>query len=93
MRILGISLNPGPFTVKEHVLITIMATVGYTSAYAVSPLSLNHTAYGSQRRSGQTDIIAVQRVFYNQIFSFGYQWMVVMSTQLVCLCFPPVRSQ
>lgn len=31
----------------------------------------------------QTDIIAVQRVFYNQVYSFAYQWMVVMSTQLV----------
>ena len=29
------SLNPGPFTVKEHVLITIMANVGFQSAYAV----------------------------------------------------------
>ncbi|KAI0791286.1 OPT oligopeptide transporter [Abortiporus biennis] len=64
VKILGIPLNPGPFNVKEHVLITIMATVGYQSAYA-------------------TDIIAVQRVYYNQIYNFGYQWMVVMSTQLI----------
>jgi len=60
----GISLNPGPFSIKEHVLITIMAGVGGPSAYA-------------------TDIIAVQRVYYHQTFSFGYQWMVVMSTQLI----------
>ncbi|KAJ7232442.1 OPT oligopeptide transporter protein-domain-containing protein [Mycena haematopus] len=33
-RIFGVSLNPGPFTVKEHVLITIMASVGAGSAYA-----------------------------------------------------------
>ncbi len=52
IKILGHSLNPGPFTVKEHVLVTIMGTVGYTSAYA-------------------TDIIAVQRVFYNQQWSFA----------------------
>ena len=26
--IFGVSLNPGPFTVKEHVLLSIMATVG-----------------------------------------------------------------
>jgi len=64
VKILGVSLNPGPFSIKEHVLITIMATVGYQSAYA-------------------TDIIAVQRVYYNQIYNFGYQWMVVMSTQLI----------
>ena len=34
-KIFGVSLNPGPFTVKEHVLITIMASVGAGSAYAV----------------------------------------------------------
>ncbi|KAL1942284.1 hypothetical protein VTO73DRAFT_6348 [Trametes versicolor] len=64
VKIFGISVNPGPFTVKEHVLVTIMASVGYQSAYA-------------------TDIIAVQRVYYNQIYNFSYQWMVVMSTQLI----------
>ncbi|KAG6897986.1 hypothetical protein C0992_007940 [Termitomyces sp. T32_za158] len=63
-KIFGIPLNPGPFSIKEHVLITIMATVGYQSAYA-------------------TDIVAVQRVYYGQIFSFGYKWMLVMSTQLI----------
>ncbi|KIK68259.1 hypothetical protein GYMLUDRAFT_35638 [Collybiopsis luxurians FD-317 M1] len=64
VKIFGVQLNPGPFTIKEHVLVTVMASVGYQSAYA-------------------TDIIAVQRVFYNQIYSFSYQWLVVMSTQLI----------
>ncbi|OBZ72977.1 Sexual differentiation process protein isp4 [Grifola frondosa] len=64
VKIFGLSLNPGPFTLKEHVLITIMANVGYQSAYA-------------------TDIIAVQRVYYHQTYNFIYQWMVVMSTQLI----------
>ncbi|KAG6872081.1 hypothetical protein C0995_013225 [Termitomyces sp. Mi166 len=62
--IFGLRLNPGPFMVKEHVLITIMATVGYQSAYA-------------------TDIVAVQRVYYNQLYNFSYQWFIVMSTQLI----------
>ncbi|KAG7439560.1 uncharacterized protein BT62DRAFT_1013784 [Guyanagaster necrorhizus] len=30
-----------------------------------------------------TDIVAVQWVYYNQTYNFGYQWMVVMSTQLI----------
>ncbi|KAI0739693.1 OPT oligopeptide transporter [Daedaleopsis nitida] len=64
VKIFGIAINPGPFTLKEHVLITIMATVGYQSAYA-------------------TDIVAVQRVYYNQIYNFSYQWLIVMSTQLI----------
>ncbi|KZT04573.1 OPT oligopeptide transporter, partial [Laetiporus sulphureus 93-53] len=64
VKLFGVPLNPGPFSVKEHVLITIMASVGASSAYA-------------------TDIIAVQRVYYSQDYNFGYQWMVVMSTQLI----------
>ena len=36
VKIFGVSLNPGPFTIKEHVIITIMANVGSGSAYAVS---------------------------------------------------------
>nr|AGA20380.1 oligopeptide transporter 9 [Phanerodontia chrysosporium] len=62
--VFGLHLNPGPFTIKEHVLVTVMAGVGAVSAYA-------------------TEIIAVQRVYYNQNFSFLYQWMLVMSTQLI----------
>ncbi|KAG9310425.1 OPT oligopeptide transporter protein-domain-containing protein [Chiua virens] len=63
-QLFGVSLNPGPFSIKEHVLITIMAGVGSQSAYA-------------------TDIIAVQRVYYNQRYGFSYQWFLVVSTQLI----------
>ncbi|PPQ78774.1 hypothetical protein CVT25_010647 [Psilocybe cyanescens] len=64
IAVFGFPVNPGPFTIKEHVLITIMASVGATSAYA-------------------TDIVAVQRVYYNQVYNFGFQWMIIMSTQLI----------
>ncbi|EJD54431.1 OPT oligopeptide transporter [Auricularia subglabra TFB-10046 SS5] len=63
-RIGRFDLNPGPFTMKEHVLVMIMASIGSTSAYA-------------------TDIVAVQRVLYNQQWDFIYQWLIVMSTQLI----------
>ncbi|KLO07527.1 OPT oligopeptide transporter [Schizopora paradoxa] len=62
--VFGLPLNPGPFTIKEHVLATIMANVSGASAYA-------------------TDVVAVQRVFYNQVYNFGYAWLIVMSTQLI----------
>ena len=35
VSLFGMSLNPGPFTIKEHVIITIMATVSDGPAYAV----------------------------------------------------------
>ncbi|CDZ98406.1 Sexual differentiation process protein ISP4 [Phaffia rhodozyma] len=57
-------LNPGPFNIKEHTLITVMAGVAQQTAYA-------------------TNIITVQRYFYNQVWSFAYQIMLVLSTQLI----------
>ena len=51
VKIFGLELNPGPFTIKEHVLATIMASVATGSAYA-------------------TDIVAVQRVYYDQNYPF-----------------------
>ena len=36
VSVFGISLNPGPFTIKEHVIITIMADIGSPPEYAVS---------------------------------------------------------
>ncbi|KII86297.1 hypothetical protein PLICRDRAFT_177860 [Plicaturopsis crispa FD-325 SS-3] len=44
--IFGVSLNPGPFTVKEHVLITIMASVGAGSAYATDIVAVQRVYYG-----------------------------------------------
>ncbi|KAF8268078.1 OPT oligopeptide transporter [Lactarius quietus] len=64
VTLFGVELNPGPFTIKEHVLITIMSSVASSPAYAA-------------------DIIAVQKVFYNQSPNFAYQWLLVMSTQLI----------
>ncbi|KAF8260559.1 OPT oligopeptide transporter protein-domain-containing protein [Lactarius quietus] len=64
MTLFGVELNPGPFTIKEHVIITIMSSVANISAYA-------------------NNIISVQKVFYNQSPSFAYQWLLVMSTQLI----------
>jgi OPT family small oligopeptide transporter len=64
IKILGQDLNPGPFNIKEHVLVTVMSSVGAYTAYA-------------------TDIVAVQRVFYNQNWTFSYQFLIVASTQLL----------
>lgn len=82
ITIFGAQLSPGPFTVKEHVLVTIMATVGYSSAYA-------------------TDIVAVQRVFYNQTWNFSctFSSLFCLSSKverifahLICNCEHSVRS-
>ncbi|KAJ3994956.1 OPT oligopeptide transporter [Lentinula boryana] len=58
------SLNPGPFTIKEHVCITIMANVVVGGAYA-------------------TDIIATQKIFYNQAIPYGYQILLCLGSQVL----------
>ena len=35
VSLFGMSLNPGPFTIKEHVIITTMASISEVPAYAV----------------------------------------------------------
>ncbi|KAF8898456.1 OPT oligopeptide transporter [Infundibulicybe gibba] len=57
------SLNPGPFSIKEHVCITVMANVVVAGAYA-------------------TDALMTQRIFYKQELTFGYQILIVLSTQI-----------
>lgn len=61
------SLNPGPFNMKEHVLITIFANAGCAfgngSAYAV----------------GIVDIIVA---FYRRSISFVAAWLLIITTQV-----------
>ncbi|KAJ9690027.1 hypothetical protein PVL29_012605 [Vitis rotundifolia] len=42
------SLNPGPFNLKEHVLITIFANSGSTTVYAVNIITIVKAFYGGQ---------------------------------------------
>ncbi|XP_019156058.1 PREDICTED: oligopeptide transporter 4-like [Ipomoea nil] len=62
------SLNPGPFNMKEHVLITIFANAGFAfgngSAYAVGIVNI---------------IIA----FYRRKISFFAGWLLIITTQVL----------
>ncbi|GLT30345.1 hypothetical protein SLA2020_051490 [Shorea laevis] len=64
----GFSLNPGPFNVKEHVLISIFAQTG--------------TAFGGGTAYA-VGIVDVIRLFYHKKITFFASWMLVMSTQLL----------
>lgn len=68
------SFNPGPFNIKEHTVITVMATVVTTGAYA-------------------TDVIATQRVFYNENWGIGYQLLLCLSSQLIGYSFAGLVRQ
>ncbi|KAG6000312.1 hypothetical protein E4U54_001466 [Claviceps lovelessii] len=63
-RVLGFTfnLNPGPFNVKEHTIITMMTAAGSTFSFAI-------------------DILLAQELFYRQRFGWGFQILLVISTQ------------
>ncbi|XP_026433527.1 oligopeptide transporter 4-like [Papaver somniferum] len=62
------SLNPGPFNLKEHVLISIFANAGSAfgagSAYAVS-------------------IVNIIKAFYGRNISFLAAWLLIITTQVI----------
>ncbi|KAL5518599.1 hypothetical protein ACEPAH_282 [Sanghuangporus vaninii] len=58
------SFNPGPFNIKEHTLITVMASVIANGVYA-------------------TDVVAAQRLYFNQNWDVGYQLLLCFSSQLL----------
>ncbi|XAR73038.1 hypothetical protein NMG60_11019890 [Bertholletia excelsa] len=62
------SLNPGPFNVKEHVLITIFASAG--SAFG----------YGSPFAVG---VVTIIKAFYHRKISFSAGWALVITTQVM----------
>ncbi|CEJ91212.1 Putative Oligopeptide transporter OPT-like protein [[Torrubiella] hemipterigena] len=57
-----LELNPGPFNVKEHTIITLMTAAGSTYSYAIS-------------------ILLAQERFYHQNFGWGFQILLIISTQ------------
>jgi len=57
-----LSLNPGPFNVKEHTIISMMTAAGATASYAI-------------------DILLAQELFYQQNFKWGFQVLLIISTQ------------
>ncbi|KAH9298229.1 hypothetical protein KI387_029911 [Taxus chinensis] len=62
------SLNPGPFSVKEHVLITIFANAGYAfgngSTYAVG-------------------IVNIIKAFYQREISIASSWLIIITTHVL----------
>ncbi|KAL3689360.1 hypothetical protein R1sor_015669 [Riccia sorocarpa] len=62
------SLNPGPFNVKEHVLITIFANAGYSFG--------NGTSYA-------VGIVTIIKAFYRRKIGFFAGFLVVLTTQVL----------
>ncbi|KAI6101091.1 OPT oligopeptide transporter protein-domain-containing protein [Pisolithus croceorrhizus] len=94
-RVFGVSLNPGPFSMKEHVLITIMASVGAQSAYATDIIAV-------QRVSGCTDqwflVLSTQLIGFSaggiaRRFLVSPPSMIWPSSLVTCALFNTLHSQ
>ncbi|KAM3207463.1 hypothetical protein ACQJBY_062610 [Aegilops geniculata] len=62
------SLNPGPFSMKEHVLISIFANAGFAFG--------NGNAYSVM-------IVDIIRAFYRRSISFLAAWILIITTQVL----------
>ncbi|XP_030459049.2 oligopeptide transporter 4 [Syzygium oleosum] len=62
------SLNPGPFNIKEHVLISIFANAG--------------SAFGSGSAYG-IGIVTIIKAFYRRRISFFAGWLLIITTQVL----------
>lgn len=64
------SLNPGPFNVKEHVLISIFANAG--------------CAFGTGSAMA-VGIVTIIKAFYGRNISFFSSWILIISTQVLLI--------
>ena len=99
VRICGHSLNPGPFSMKEHVrfyqssffkISDIFTGPGNCDGKRRCPdglccTSVSPTTHIDLRQNVQSDIIAVQRVYYNQRFAFSCTSNIILTQTAINL--------
>ena len=80
------TLNPGPFNMKEHTIIVVMANVNVAGmAFLVRKSAMSAT--NADDHSGgvayATDTLTAQRGFYGQNFGWGFNILLCISTQMM----------
>ena len=65
-------LNPGPFSVKEHVLIAVIVSSGATSAYASDIINIQELFFGQHLSA----IPAMTLLLTTQTIGFGFAGLV-----------------
>lgn len=70
--ILGIDLNPGPFNLKEHVLISVIASSGGSSAYASDIVAIMKLYY----HQSLSAIASITLLITTQCIGFGLAGML-----------------
>lgn len=71
------SFNPGPFNIKEHTLITVMANVVYQRAYATDILAAQRFFYDQRWSAGYQILLVLSSQFVGFSFAgFCRRWLV-----------------
>ncbi|THH22516.1 hypothetical protein EUX98_g8179 [Antrodiella citrinella] len=100
VRIFGLSLNPGPFNIKEHVLVTIMAGVGAQSAYSNEIVAAQRVFYHQNFNFAYqwTLVISTQLIGFSaggltRRLLVAPASMIWPNTLVVCALFNTLHSQ
>ncbi|KAF9020557.1 small oligopeptide transporter, partial [Hymenopellis radicata] len=101
VRICGISVNPGPFTIKEHVIVTVMAGVGAMSAYSTEIVAVQRVYYNTTILSSvhqwllvmSTQLIGFSIGGITRRFLVAPPSMIWPNTLVQCALFNTLHSQ
>lgn len=80
------SFNPGPFNRKEHMLITIMCTVAFSTPYTgVSEFNFHVFEHNSSLIGQNIIFVQALPMYFNQSYArkFGYQILNTMGSQFL----------
>ncbi|EJT98338.1 oligopeptide transporter [Dacryopinax primogenitus] len=80
-------LNPGPFNIKEHVAIIIMASTAATSATGIQVLSVQDLYYSNEVNPG----IAIFTLISSQLIGYGYAGFLMDLLVYPTVCFWPAN--
>ena len=80
------TLNNGPFNMKEHTIIVVMANVNVAGETSPMQMSVASAIEANNHPGGvayATDTITAQRGFYGQDFGWGFNILLCISTQMM----------
>ena len=80
------TLNNGPFNMKEHTIIVVMANVNVAGETFPMYLEIIDSAGANYLPGGvayATDTLTAQRGFYGQNFGWGFNILLCITTQMM----------
>lgn len=80
-------INPGPFNIKEHVVILVTATTAASSAIAIQVISVQDLYYNNKMNAG----IAIFTLLGSQLMGYGFAGILQGITVFPSICLWPSK--